>query len=166
MKNFILISLSFLITLTVNAQKINKELTSCKLKTLDNRTVDLKDIIKSGKVTVIVFWATWCSPCKKELMNIDELLDEWKKLYGIDFIAISIDDSRNSSKVKPYLDGKGYTFTCLIDNNLDTKPIFNYPTVPFSAIIDKNKRIVYVHNGYVEGDEYNLEKQIKEICGK
>jgi len=166
MKQIIVLILLIAFSGTLMAQKVNKELTSCKLKTLDNRTVDLKDFVKSGKVTVIVFWATWCSPCKKEMANIDEILDEWKKLYGIDFIAISIDDARNESKVKPYVDGKGYTFPVLIDNNQSTKPIFNYPTVPFSAIIDKNKKIVYVKNGYVEGDEFILEKQIKEIVNK
>jgi len=166
MKKVIILSIFVALFGSTIAQKVNKDLTSCKVKTLDNRTVDLKDFVKPGKVTVIVFWATWCSPCKKEIMNIDEILDDWKKLYNIDFIAISIDDARNESKVKPYIDGKGYKFPVLIDVNQTTKPVFNYPTVPFSAIIDKNKKIVYVKNGYVEGDEFVLEKQLKEICNK
>ncbi|MBT4970186.1 MAG: TlpA family protein disulfide reductase [Bacteroidetes bacterium] len=136
------------------------------MKTLDGKVVDLKDQVKSGQVTVIVFWATWCAPCKKELVNIDELYEDWKDDYGIEVIAISIDNSRNATKVKPYINGKGWEFPVLIDVNSNSKALFNYPTVPFSALIDKNKRIVYTHNGYVEGDEYNLEKHIKELVGK
>ena len=166
MKRTLFITLLTGIMFTSFGQKINKDLPSIKLKTLDNKTIDLKEMVKPERTTVIIFWATWCSPCKKELENVDEMLDDWKKKYPVDLIAISIDDSRNSGKVKPYIDGKGYKFPVLLDINQDTKPVFNYPTVPFSAIIDKNKKIVYIHNGYVEGDEYNLEKQIKEICGK
>jgi cytochrome c biogenesis protein CcmG/thiol:disulfide interchange protein DsbE len=166
MKKIIALSLGLLIFSVTYAQKINKELTSCKMKTMDGKVVDLKDVVKKGQVTVVVFWATWCAPCKKELINIDELYEDWQDDYGIEVIAISIDNARNAQKVKPYVNGKGWEFPVLIDVNSDSKPIFNYPTVPFSAIIDKNKRIVYTHNGYVEGDEYNMEKKIEELIAK
>jgi len=35
---------------------------SVELKTLDGKTVNIKDYIGQGKVTVVSFWATWCSP--------------------------------------------------------------------------------------------------------
>ena len=136
------------------------------MKTINGKVVDLKDQVRSGQVTVIVFWATWCAPCKKELINIDGLYEDWKNDFGIEVIAISIDNSRNAQKVKPYVNGKGWEFPVFIDVNSNSKSLFNYPTVPFSAIIDQNKHIVYTHNGYVEGDEYNLEKHIKELVSK
>ena len=166
MKNLIALLLGLFVVTGLYSQNMNKELTSCKLKTMDGKVVDLKDQVKSGKVTIIVFWATWCAPCKKELENLDELYEEWMEDYDVEIIAISIDNARNAPKVKPFVNGKGWEFLVLIDENSDTKPIFNYPTVPFSAIIDQNKKIVYTHNGYVEGDEYNLEKHIKELLGK
>jgi cytochrome c biogenesis protein CcmG, thiol:disulfide interchange protein DsbE len=140
----------------------NKELSSVKVKTLDGKEVDLKTYVKAGKVTIISFWATWCSPCKKELDNVNEVIDSWKKKYGVEMIAITIDNAKDAQKVKPYVDGKDWGFDVLLDVNSDTKRIFNYNTIPFTVLIDKNKQIVYKHNGYVEGDENHLEEEIKK----
>jgi cytochrome c biogenesis protein CcmG, thiol:disulfide interchange protein DsbE len=141
----------------------NKEISSVKLKTLDGKEIDLKNYIKADRITVISFWATWCSPCKKELDNINDLVDDWKKKYNVDVIAISIDNSKDAQKVKPFVDGKNWDFGVLLDVNSDCKRVFNFNTVPFTVLIDKNKQIVYRHSGYVEGDESHLEQEIKKL---
>jgi thiol-disulfide isomerase/thioredoxin len=141
----------------------SKELSSVKVKTLDGKEVDIKTYVKPGKITLISFWATWCSPCKKELDNMSPLMEEWRKKYNLDMIAISIDNSQNAQKVKPLVKGKDWDFDVLIDVNSDTKRTFNYNTIPFTVLIDKNKKIVYQHSGYVEGDENHLEEEIKKI---
>jgi cytochrome c biogenesis protein CcmG, thiol:disulfide interchange protein DsbE len=141
----------------------NKELSSVKLKTLDGKEIDLKNYVKAGRITVISFWATWCSPCKKELDNINDLIDGWRKKYNVDMIAISIDNSKDAQKVKPFVDGKSWDFDVLLDVNSDTKRTLNFNTVPFTVLLDKNKQIVYRHSGYVEGDETHLEAEIKKI---
>jgi cytochrome c biogenesis protein CcmG, thiol:disulfide interchange protein DsbE len=141
----------------------NKELSSVKLKTLDGKEVDLKTFVKEGQITIVSFWATWCSPCKKELDNISPLMEDWRKKYKLEMIAISIDNSQNAQKVKPLVNGKGWDFEVLLDVNGDTKRTLNYNTIPFTLLIDKNKKIVYQHSGYIEGDENHLEEEIKKI---
>ncbi len=55
---------------------------------------------------------TWCSPCKKELDNIYEgYLSDWKEKYGIEFIAVSMDDARTKPRIKSVADAKGWEFT-------------------------------------------------------
>jgi cytochrome c biogenesis protein CcmG, thiol:disulfide interchange protein DsbE len=141
----------------------NKELSSVKVRTLDGKEVDIKNYVKPGKITIISFWATWCSPCKKELDNMSPLMEEWRKKYNVDLIAISIDNSQNAQKVKPLVKGKDWDFDVLLDVNGDTKRTFNYNTIPFTVVVDKDKKIVYQHSGYVEGDENHLEEEIKKI---
>ena len=68
---------------------------SCVIKDLQGQDIDLKKFTQQGKVTIISFWATWCSPCKKELENMTDLLDDWGKKYNVQLVAISIDDTRN-----------------------------------------------------------------------
>lgn len=141
----------------------NKELSSVKLKTLDGKEVDLKSFVKTGQITIISFWATWCSPCKKELDNISPLMEDWRKKYKLEMVAISIDNSQTAQKVKPIVNGKDWDFEVLLDVNGDTKRTLNYNTIPFTLLIDKDKKIVYQHSGYVEGDENHLEEEIKKI---
>ena len=135
----------------------------CVIKDLQGQDVDLKKFTHQGKVTIISFWATWCSPCKKELENMTDLLDDWGKKYNVQLVAISIDDTRNLMKVKPYVDGKKWKFTVLSDVNSETRRVLNYPSVPYTLVIDKDGKIVYKHIGYQEGDEFVLEDQLKKL---
>ena len=142
------------------------ELPDLKLKNLDGKEVNLEDYGKNGKITIISFWATWCRPCKEELDNINELLPEWRDKYGVELLAISIDNSRNIMKVKPYVEGKGWDFEVLLDVNEDTKRALNFAAVPYTLVIDEKGKIVFKHSGYYEGDEYELEDKIIAISKK
>lgn len=137
-----------------------------KLKNLSGEAISVRDITGQGKITVISFWATWCSPCKKELSNYAELYDEWQKKYDVQVLAISIDDARNTAKVKAYVNGVNWPFEVLLDPNEDMKRSMNFQTVPFSMLVDQNGNVVYRHNSYVEGDEYVMEDKIAALLKK
>jgi thiol-disulfide isomerase/thioredoxin len=140
----------------------SNSLPSIKLQNLKGELVDVSKYAQNNKLTVISFWATWCSPCKKELNNIAELYDDWKKDYGVEVVAISIDDSRQSAKVKSYVNSVKWPYDILLDMNEDMKRALNFQTVPFTILIDKKGKIVYRHNSYVDGDEYVLEDELKK----
>jgi cytochrome c biogenesis protein CcmG, thiol:disulfide interchange protein DsbE len=134
-----------------------------QVKTLDGHSFDIQSLAKRGKPVVISFWATWCSPCKKELDAVSEVYEDWQKEYGVDLVAITIDDARALPKVKPMVETKGWKFEILSDVNGDLKRALNFPSVPQTYLLDKNGKIVYTHSGYVPGDEDELEKHIKEL---
>ncbi|MDB5281553.1 MAG: hypothetical protein JWO06_628 [Bacteroidota bacterium] len=140
-----------------------KSLPVLSLADVNGKQVNVADYGKSGKITIISFWATWCIPCKKELTNMAELYDDWKKKYNLQIVAVSIDDSRNSTKVKPYVEGQRWTYDVLLDINQDLKRELNIQTVPFTVVVDANGKIAFTHSGYVEGDEYVLEEEIQKL---
>lgn len=165
MKKIILSTILFMFVanLTVSAQTKGQQLPSIEIKDLSGNSVDISKYSKNNKMTVISFWATWCGPCKDELNNMSELYEEWQADYGVELVAISIDDSRNTSKVKAYIDGQAWDFTVLLDANSDLKRALNFQTVPFTMLIDQEGNIVYRHTGYVEGDEFILEEEISKL---
>ncbi|MCS6935600.1 MAG: TlpA family protein disulfide reductase [Chitinophagales bacterium] len=140
-----------------------KYLPSLELSDMYGKKINVADFGKSGKITLFSFWATWCGPCKKELSNLAELKEEWEKKYNMQFVAVSIDDSRNVPKVRPYVEGQRWDYIVLLDVNQDLKRSFNIPNVPFTILTDANGKIVYMHNGYTEGDEYVLEEVIQKL---
>src|SRR3990170_4578041 len=141
------------------AQKTLPDVTITKL---NGEQVNIADFGKTGKITIISFWALWCTPCKKELNNIKEIYGDWVEEYNVELLAVSIDDARNTAKVKSYADGQGWEFVVLLDKNQDLKRALNFQTIPFTILINKKGNIVFTHSSYVEGDEYILEDEIKK----
>ena len=137
-----------------------------QLKDVSGQTVNLAHYGANEKITILSFWATWCVPCKKELNNINYLIEEWATSYNAELVAISIDNARNASKVKPFAAGQNWSFEVLLDTNGQSKREFNFQTVPYTLVADQNGQIVYKHSGYVEGDEYELEEKLAELAGE
>jgi len=142
----------------------DKQVPNVEVATIDGKKIKVLDAIGTGQITVINFWATWCGPCKLELNNIAELYPDWKKDYNVHIIAISIDDSRNTAKVKTYVDGRNWDYTILLDANQDLKRALNFQAPPYTLLLDKTGTIVHSHTGYREGDEYILEDKIKALA--
>lgn len=143
------------------------QLPSVSLKDMGGNSVNVADYGKSGKITIVNFWATWCGPCVKELTNINEVIEEWKTKYNIEFVAVSIDNARTTQKVKPFVDGKGWEhYTILLDVNEDLKRAMNVMNPPFTFVVDKTGAIVYKHEGYQEGAEIELEDKLIELTGQ
>lgn len=127
---------------------------------LEGNKVDINALSQEGPVA-ISFWATWCGPCMLELNAINEVIDDWVAETGVKFFAISIDDSKTVSRVRPMVNGKGWNFNILLDTNNELKRMLNFSTPPFSLVV-KNGEIVYQHLGYQPGAEEEFYEKIKE----
>jgi peroxiredoxin len=149
-----------------SAGALTTSLPSIKIRNIDGEEVDIASYGTNGKITIISFWATWCKPCIKELKNINDLLADWEEDYNAELVAISVDDSRNIAKVKPYASGLGWDFDVLLDPNGEVQRALNVANPPVTFLIDAKGKIVYTHTSYVEGDEYELEEHIEETFNK
>lgn len=72
---------------------------------------------------------------------------------SVEYIAVSIDNTKTMAKVAPYVKSKGYTFPVLIDSNSDIFKALNGDNVPYTVIFNKRGSIVEKHEGYLKGDE-------------
>ena len=131
----------------------NRKVPAVDLKTLEGKSANSSKFSNDGKPMIISFWATWCSPCKKELNTIAEVYDDWKKETGVKLIAIAIDDSKSSNNVAPYVNSKGWEYESYLDVNSDFKRAMGVINPPQTFIVDGNGNIVWQHVGFKEGDE-------------
>ncbi|MFN3530627.1 MAG: TlpA family protein disulfide reductase [Bacteroidia bacterium] len=138
-------------------------LPNVQLKDMNGNSINIQDLREEGQPLIISFWATWCTPCKKELSNYADLYEDWQADFNVKVVAISIDDARNTAKVKAYVNGVKWPFDVLLDPNEDMKRSLNFQTVPFTILIDQSGNIVYRHNSYVEGDEYVMEEKLQKL---
>ncbi|MFP9113055.1 TlpA family protein disulfide reductase [Flavobacterium sp. RHBU_3] len=154
----------FMLLLFVSAAAFaQKEMPNVSIKSVDNKTVNVKDgFAEKDKIYVFSFWATWCVPCINELDAINEHYAEWSKELNMEVVAISIDDARTQKRVKPLLNGKKWPYQVLLDSNQDLKRALGIANVPYTIVV-KNKKVVYVHNGYSQGAENELYEKLKTL---
>ena len=136
-----------------------QQLPNTSLKTLSGANTTLSEIAAENELIVVSLWATWCVPCKNELDAVADVYDDWVSETGVKYFAVSIDDSRTAKRVKPMINGKGWEFEILLDENSDLKRAFGVSTVPYTVII-KSGEIVYKHTGYTPGFEDELYNRI------
>ncbi|MCB9186189.1 MAG: TlpA family protein disulfide reductase [Flavobacteriales bacterium] len=168
MKNILLTIATIFLAGNLNAQIAKKDwdLPSAMVKTLDGKSVDTKTFENDDKPIIISFWATWCKPCVLELNTIMDEYADWQEETGVKLIAISIDDARNTAKVAPFVNGKGWEYEVYMDPNGDFKRVMNVNTVPHTFVLNGDKQVVWSHNAYAPGDEEELYEIVKENSGK
>jgi peroxiredoxin len=164
MKKSLIIVIALLISGFVTAQEAKQgaKSPSVNVKTLEGETFNIQNINNDGKPIIISFWALWCKPCKKELDAYNENYEDWKDETGVKIIAVSIDDSRSTAKVLPFVNGKAWEFEVLLDPNGDLKRAMSVNMIPHTFILDGEGNIVYQHTSYYEG----LEDEIFELVEK
>jgi len=105
--------------------------------TIDGKAVKLSDL--KGKVVFIDFWASWCSPCIKELPHSKKIAERFANNDNVVFLSISIDKNEKNwrNAVDKYqvpgingLDGDGWT------GNI--AKLYNIQSVPSYFLIDQN----------------------------
>lgn len=146
------------------AQDSGRKIPSAEVKTLDGMPFNTAEIENDGNPIIISFWATWCSPCKRELNTIAENFIDWQDETGVKLVAVSIDDARNMHKVKPYVDGQSWDYDIYLDPNADFKRAMNVNNVPHTFLVDGNGNIVWQHNSYQPGDEIELYELVQQLA--
>ena len=158
LKNFLVLSVIFLFTLSVNAQE---NVPNVSLKTISGKSVQSVDIINDDGFSIISFWATWCIPCINELDAINDLYDSWNKNYNIKVLAISTDDARSKKRVRPMVSGKNWAFNVYSDTNQEFKRSLNVSGIPHTIVTYKSE-IIHRRIGYSPGEEKDLLKIISD----
>jgi len=85
-----------------------------------------------GKVLVLNFWATWCSPCIEEIPSLNQFQRRFAK-EGVVVVAVSID--KNPEKYKAFLSRIPVAFQTLRDPKADVSAEYGTYQIPESYII-------------------------------
>lgn len=162
MKKLFALLFAVLVVTGLQAQQ-KSDLPNVTIKDMQGKDINIAKLSNNGKPFVITFWATWCGPCIKEHNALDEVYQDWKDEAGVKIYSVSIDDSRTTAKVKPFVEGKGWDFEVLLDVNGDLKRAMNVNNPPHTFLFDGSGKIVYQHTGYFDGAEEELYEEILKL---
>jgi thiol-disulfide isomerase/thioredoxin len=135
--------------------------TDFTLPDLEGRDVRLSDF--TGRVVLVDFWATWCSPCVAALPALEQLHERYAA-DGLTVLSVAIDGPETVAAVGPFARRMGLSFPVLLDEESRVVSGFNPSrTVPFQLLVDRRGRIVKRRQGYAPGDEKLLEADLAAL---
>lgn len=120
---------------------LDKGIRDFQLPDKDGLNVKLSTL--NDKIVIVELWATWCSPCLKEIPKIPALR---KKNPNIEFYSISLDKSPD--KMKKFIEKNNYDWPIVFGGSDHINPelwhYLNIVAVPKYYTIDRDGTVINV----------------------
>ena len=89
-----------------------------------------------GKLIIINFWATWCTPCKKEMPSLDRLYQD-NNFKNLLVFAVNMEQPNAIKSKKFFTDLNIQKLEIFFDHNLNFVKEFKLRGVPTTVLINK-----------------------------
>jgi len=107
-----------------------------------------------GEVTLVNFWATWCSPCKKELPDLVELSGKYAD-RGFRVIGVATDRTPNAPSLVAEFVGKySIPYQVVLSSGEMERAFGNVRQMPTSVIVGRDGRVVRTIIGIMSRTEF------------
>ncbi len=109
------------------------------LQTNQSETLDYYQD-SEGKVSVIIFWATWCPYCSTLMPHLEVIYRKYRS-KGVKFYAVDIYEDGEIDPTK-YFESKGFKQTMLLEGDEVAKQ-YGVKGTPAVYVVDKEKKVIY-----------------------
>lgn len=81
----------------INKRKtaLGEAYTDFTMDTPEGKKMSVSDVVKTAKVTMIDFWASWCGPCRAEMPNVKAAYEKYHS-KGFEIIGVSLDNDKEA----------------------------------------------------------------------
>lgn len=127
----------------VSPTENRKSATDFSLQKIDGEEWNFSDL--RGKVVLVNYWATWCSPCRAETPGLVRLADEYKP-RGLEVVGVTMDESLID--VPPFIEKYGIKYSILLPGNDPNLPSGGM-SLPTTFLYDRTGRLAKKYVGRV-----------------
>jgi len=115
-----------------------------KFKTTDINRNKLNLQEMKGKIVVFNFWFINCPPCKREIPELNKLVEKYKDRTDVVFIAVALDDK---SDLLDFLKTTPFNYQ-IVDGGRYITQGFGINSFPTNVVVDQNGVVQFHATGY------------------
>ena len=102
-----------------------------------------------GKILVLDFFATWCSPCMAELPELERVRADLQTNHDIEFVLVGTDKGGDTpDRVRAFAQRRHISVPVAFDPEQATMHAFGLNGFPKLVVIDRTGHVRLTHTGY------------------
>lgn len=114
-----------------------------------------------GKVVLVDFWASWCTPCRQSF----PWLASMQERYGPSgFVVVAINLDKERAAAERFLERVPAPFTVAFDPTGQVAESLHVSAMPSSFVIGRSGGILLSHAGFDPAKTAEVEARIAEAC--
>jgi cytochrome c biogenesis protein CcmG/thiol:disulfide interchange protein DsbE len=103
-----------------------------------------------GRVTVVNFWATWCSPCRREQPVLQQLWEDYRD-RGV--ILIGVNQRDDAAAATAWLEKYDVSYPSVLDSDGASAAAFGFAGLPATYVADGSGELRYAFFGEITAGE-------------
>lgn len=138
------------------------------MRDLNNETFSLGDYVgtspkHSRSAVFLVFFATWCEPCKKEIPIVKRIHQRWQG-QGLEVVYIGL--SQGAKELGPFAKAEKLPWRVIPDTFGLLSRRYGASQLPHALIVDKSGRVAFQHRGIAPNLQELIEAELSRVTGK
>lgn len=113
-----------------------------------------------GEVVAVVFWASWCGDCRRELERFERL----RQTYGnVGFVVLGVNLDDDPARARALANAAGIGYPVLSDPGKDVARTYRVDDLPLIVLIDRQGVVRARHDALDEREERGLMVSLRDL---
>jgi peroxiredoxin len=113
-----------------------------------------------GEVVALVFWASWCGDCRRELERFERL----RRTYAsVGFVVLGVNLDQEPEQAAALAGAAGIGYPVLMDEGKDVSRSYRADDLPLIVLIDRHGAIRARHEALDEREERGLLVDLRDL---
>ncbi len=113
-----------------------------------------------GEVVALLFWASWCGDCRRELERFERL----RRTYGsVGLVVLGVNLDQEPERASALAGAAGIGYPILLDAQKDVSKTYRADDLPLIVLIDRQGAIRARHDALDEREERGLLVNLRDL---